>query len=183
MDEYSAKLVAIFQNVNEWLKFAETKNAVLLAFAGAGITATISRLATASKIPTFLQVGLLVITSLLCICALICSISFLPRINLERVLWAQTRPTRNLKHPIKNTDNFYFFGDLKKYNSTQLLDALNQYYFENKLTKPYKKEYEDLASQISINAQIAFLKLKLFTYALYSLIVAIIAILFFILLA
>jgi hypothetical protein len=99
------------------------------------------------------------------------------------VLWAQTRPTRNLKHPIKNTDNFYFFGDLKKYNSTQLLDALNQYYFENKLTKPYKKEYEDLASQISINAQIAFLKLKLFTYALYSLIVAIIAILFFILLA
>lgn len=177
MDEVSAKLAAIFQNVNEWLKFAETKNAVLLAFAGAGITATITLIATASKIPTSLQIGLLITTSLLCICALMCSLSFLPRTNLDRLLWAQTRPTRNLKFPIKNTDNFYYFGHLQKYNSTELLDALNQNYFEGKVTKPYKKEYEDLANQISINAEITFLKLKLFTYALYSLIVAILAIL------
>ncbi|AFZ25436.1 hypothetical protein Cylst_3281 [Cylindrospermum stagnale PCC 7417] len=47
MDEVFPTLTAIFQNVNEWLKFAEAKNGILLAFSGAGITATITLLATA----------------------------------------------------------------------------------------------------------------------------------------
>lgn len=176
MDEVSSKLLVIFQNVNEWLRFAEAKNAVLLAFAGAGITATVTLLATAHNLPNSLQFGLLVTTSLLCVCALICSLSFLPKTNLERLLWIRSKPFKNTGVLSKDTDNFYYFGHLQKYNSKELLDALSQYYFDNKLTMPYKKEYEDLASQITINSKITFLKFKVFTYALYVLIISIIGI-------
>ena len=176
MDEVSSKLLVIFQNVNEWLRFAEAKNAVLLAFTGAGITATVTLLATVQYFPNSLRVGLLVTSFLLCVCALVCSLSFLPKTNLERLLWVRTKPLKNAGVLSKDTDNFYYFGHLRKYNSTELLDALSQYYFDNNLKLPYKKEYEDIASQITINSEIAFLKFKVFTYALYVLIVSIIVI-------
>ncbi|MBD2527699.1 hypothetical protein [Nostoc sp. FACHB-133] len=38
MDEVSSKLLEIFKNINEWLKFAEAKNGILLAFSGAALT-------------------------------------------------------------------------------------------------------------------------------------------------
>lgn len=176
MDEVSSKLLVIFQNVNEWLRFAEAKNGILLAFAGAGITAAVTLLATAQKLSNSLQVGLIVTTSLLCICALICSFSFLPKTNLERLLWARNKPFKTSGVLSKDTDNFYYFGHLQKYNSTGLLDALSQHYFDSKLTIPYRKEYEDIASQITINAGITFLKFKIFTYGVYVLIISILII-------
>ncbi|MBH8566669.1 hypothetical protein I8748_31720 [Nostoc sp. CENA67] len=176
MDEVSSKLLVIFQNVNEWLRFAEAKNAVLLAFAGAGMTATITLLATAQNLPNSLRVGLLLTTSLLCICAFLCSLSFLPKTNLERLLLVQTKQAKNSNIQLNNTDNFYYFGHLYKYNPTQLLDMLNKHYFEEKLSIRYKKEYKDIASQITINSEITFIKFQIFTYALYSLIASIIVI-------
>ncbi|MEH2405180.1 hypothetical protein [Nostoc sp.] len=176
MDEVSPKLIAIFQNVNEWLKFAEAKNGILLAFSGAGITATITLLATAQNIPKSLNFGLLLTTILLCICSLICSLSFLPKINLEHLFWLRTRPLKNSSFLKKDTDNFYYFGHLQKYSSTELLDALNKHYFEDRINTPYKKEYEDIAGQITINAEIAFLKFQVFTYAIYILIASILII-------
>ncbi|MEH1971695.1 MAG: hypothetical protein V7L02_00450 [Nostoc sp.] len=176
MDEVSSKLTAIFQNVNEWLKFAEAKNGILLAFSGAGITAIITLLSTAQNLPQSLNFGLLLTTILLCICSLICSLSFLPKINLERLLWLQTKPPKSSNFIRKDTDNFYYFGHLQKYNSTELLDALNKHYFEGTINKPYKKEYEDIAGQITINSEIAFLKFQVFTYAIYILIASILVI-------
>ncbi|MBD2511818.1 hypothetical protein H6G91_32035 [Nostoc muscorum FACHB-395] len=173
MDEVSSTLRAIFQNVNEWLKFAEAKNGILLAFSGAGITATITILATAQSIPQSLKIGLLLTTTLLCICSLICSLSFLPKTNLERIVWLRTRPNKNANYAKKDTDNFWFFGHLQKYNAIELLEVLNKYYFTNKLNLPYKKEHEDIAAQITINAEIAFLKFQVFTYAVYVLIASI----------
>lgn len=174
MNDISARLTTIFQNVNEWLKFAEAKNAVLFAFSGAGITAIISLLATAQELLNSLKIGLVLATSLLCIGILLCSFSFLPKTNLERLLQIRNKASRNSSHHQK--DNFYYFGDLRKYSSTELLDALNSYYFESQVTQPYKKEWQDLATQITINAEITFLKLKLFTYALWCLIIAILAV-------
>jgi hypothetical protein len=135
MDEVSSKLLVIFQNVNEWLRFAEAKNGILLAFSGAGVTATVTVLATAENIPRSLLIGLLITTSLFCVCALVCSLSFLPKTNLERLLWLQSRP-KNSNILVKDTDNLYFYGDLQKYDPTKLLNALNQHYFENKINTP-----------------------------------------------
>jgi hypothetical protein len=172
MDEVSTKLLAIFQNVNEWLKFAEAKNGVLLAFSGAAITATITLLVTAQNIPNSLNLGLLLTTILLCICSLICSLSFLPKTNLEDLLWLRDRRNKkpNSQDPIK--DNFWYFGHLQKYKPDELLAALNEPYFNSNLDiakladKKEYKEYKDIAAQITINAEIAFLKFEVFTYAI-----------------
>jgi hypothetical protein len=172
MDDVSSKLIAIFQNVNDWLKFAEAKNGILLAFSGAAITATITILSAAQNLPNSLKIGLLLTTILLSICALVCSLSFLPKTNLERVLGLR----RNLNPTNPDKDNFWFFGHLQKYKPIELLDALNNHYFDSKLNTPYKKEYQDIAAQITINAEIAFLKFRVFTYALYFLIASIVVI-------
>lgn len=174
MNDISAKLTTIFQNVNEWLKFAEAKNAVLLAFSGAGVTALMNLLTTTQKLLNSIHIGLVLAISLLCMCVLLCSFSFLPKTNLKRILQVRNKASRNSNH--KPTDNFYYFEDLQKYSSTKLLDALNSLYFERKVYPPYKKEWEDLATQITVNAEITFLKLKLFTYALWCLIIAILAV-------
>lgn len=180
-NEVYTKLIAIFQNVNEWLKFAEAKNAVLLAFSGAGVTATITLLATVQNLPNSLSVGLLITTSLLCICALLCSYSFFPKTDLERILSKNKRTSENPNLKKTYKDNLYYFGDLQKYSSTELLNALNIFYFQGKLGSSdinprYDREWEDLATQITVNAKITCRKLKLFSYALLALIVAILAI-------
>ncbi|MFN7381985.1 MAG: hypothetical protein ACK5RY_07660 [Dolichospermum sp.] len=182
MDEVSTKLLAIFQNVNEWLKFAEAKNGVLLAFSGAAITATITLLATAQNIPNSLNFGLLLTTILLCICALICSLSFLPKTNLDDLLWLRDRRNKksNSQDPIE--DNFWYFGHLQKYKPDELLEVLNKPYFNSKLDiakladKKEYKEYKDIAAQITINAEIAFLKFEVFKYAIKVLIASILII-------
>jgi hypothetical protein len=182
MDEVSTKLLAIFQNVNEWLKFAEAKNGVLLAFSGAAITATITLLATAQNIPNSLNFGLLLTTILLCICALICSLSFLPKTNLDDLLWLRDRRNKksNSQDPIE--DNFWYFGHLQKYKPDELLEGLNKPYFNSKLDiakladKKEYKEYKDIAAQITINAEIAFLKFEVFKYAIKVLIASILTI-------
>jgi len=48
--DLTTKLISIFQIVNDWLKFAEAKNAVLLAFSGAEITAIITYLSTSDTL-------------------------------------------------------------------------------------------------------------------------------------
>ena len=174
MDVLPEKLFVIFQNVNEWLKFAEAKNAVLLAFAGTGMTVTVTLLATMQSLPNSLKMALIVTTSLLCACSFLCGLSFLPTTNLERVLWLRSKKFQaNTPMP---SDNLYYFGHLRKYSSNQLLDSINQNYLSNKVSQPYGKESQDLAAQITVNAEIAFRKYQLFTYATYCLVTSIIII-------
>ena len=174
MSEFSAKLIAIFQNVNDWLKFAEAKNAALLAFSGTAMTAMLTVLVTAQYLPNALKIGLLIAVGLLNICTLLCAVSFLPKVNLEKLLWLGNKPYK--KSNPTSTDNLYYFGDLKKYSSIELLDSLNKYYFNNLITSPYSKEVHDLAVQISINSNITSTKFYLFTYALYFLIGSIVCV-------
>jgi Family of unknown function (DUF5706) len=174
MDAFSEKLLVIFHNVNEWLKFAEAKNAVLLAFSGTAMAATLTALTTGQGMPTAFRWGLSLATGLLCIAALLSSISFLPKTALEKILWQKGRPSGRIMP--QTTDNFYYFGDLRKYKIVELLDSLNTQYFSQSIQKPYSKEHEDLASQITVNSEIAFLKYRFFTYALYCLISSILAI-------
>jgi hypothetical protein len=181
MDILSKKLSRIFQNVNDWLKFAEAKNAVLLAFSGAGITATLTVLVSSDKLPNSLQRGFIVVTILLCICALFCTISFLPKTNLDKILSIQSNWFQS-EQP-QPEDNLYFFGHLRKYKTLQLLDRLDACYLDNATPKPYSKEAQDLALQVIINSEVAFEKFQVFTCAIYTLIVAILFIPLFVLIS
>jgi hypothetical protein len=174
-DEVVGKLLVIFQNVNEWLKFAEAKNAALLAFSGAGMTATLTVLATGQNVPKSIQVGILLSTISLGVCTLICAMSFLPKTDLEKLLWARNRPSNRLA-PQPATDNLYFYGDLRKYGNSELLEALARNYCNVRIASPYEREYLDLATQILINSDIAFSKLIFFRKGVHSLIIAILSI-------
>jgi hypothetical protein len=174
--EITEKLLSILQIVNDWLKFAEAKNAVLLAFCGAAITTTITYLNAATTVPNSLKIGLLISIFLLCVSLLICSLSFLPKTDMEYFTRLRKRPNRNSQSLLKSTDNFYFFNNLRKYDSDNLLEAMNEFYFEDKLPKPYKKEDLDIASQITINSEIASTKFAFFRIALWLLILSILTI-------
>jgi hypothetical protein len=62
-------------------------------------------------------------------------------------------------------------------DSDNLLEAINKFYFEDKIPTPHKKEDLDLASQITINSEIASTKFAFFRIALWLLILAILAVL------
>jgi hypothetical protein len=173
MDDLTAKLLVIFQNVNDWLKFAEAKNAALFAFSATGLAAPVTLLATVQNLPNSLKLGLIATASLLCICALLCAWSFLPKTNLEKLIWLKAKPSQALVANLN--DNLYYFGHLQKYSSDSLLNAISQNYLGNKFSPPYPKEAQDLASQITINSAIAFRKYKLFTYSAYCLVASITA--------
>ncbi|NJK53198.1 MAG: hypothetical protein HC849_16920 [Oscillatoriales cyanobacterium RU_3_3] len=168
MVELSEKLTVIFHNVNDWLKYAEAKNAILLAFAGAGLTANVTLLTVAQNLPASLRFGLIISTSLLCLCAFLCSLSFLPKTDLEKILWIRTSPSRRLALQ-SNDDNFYYFGHLRKYTPDELLGAINKLYLGDIIQLPYEKECRDIAAQITVNSEIAFLKFRFFTYSSYLL--------------
>lgn len=174
--EITEKLLSILQIINDWLKFAEAKNAVLLAFCGAGITTIVTYVNIATNIPNSLRTGLLISISLLCFSSLICSISFLPKTDIEHFVWLRKKPARQSKSSLKDSDNFYFFNNLKKYDPTDLLDSMNRLYFEDKVQKPYRKEDLDVANQITINSDIASIKFMFFRIALWSLILSILVV-------
>ncbi|MEO0969944.1 MAG: hypothetical protein AAFX80_16840 [Cyanobacteria bacterium J06639_18] len=175
MDEFCSKLQKILEDVHRSQKFAELKNGILLSFSGAGITGIIDILTEGNNISEALRFGLSLTAIMLCMSSAICSLSFIPKINVERILWLRTRPSKKLKY-LKDTDNFYYFGHLQKYNSFELLEALNTHYFEGKINPSYKKEYRDIAEQIVINSEITFRKFQIFTYAIYFLILSILVI-------
>ncbi|MFN7502779.1 MAG: hypothetical protein ACK5QV_18370, partial [Dolichospermum sp.] len=68
------------------------------------------------------------------------------------------------------------------YKPDELLEVLNKPYFNSKLDiakladKKEYKEYKDIAAQITINAEIAFLKFEVFKYAIKVLIASILII-------
>lgn len=174
--ELTDKLYKIFQNVNEWLKYAEAKNAILLAFCGAGIAASLTYLSAASNIPKSLHIGFITTASFLCFCSLVCSLSFLPKTNLEYIVWKRSKPKVNHKLKINDNDNFYYYGHLFKYQPIELINAFNRLYFEGKIKNIQKKEFFDLSNQIIVNSEIAYLKFKIFAFALYLLILSIFSI-------
>ncbi|MEH1888227.1 MAG: Pycsar system effector family protein [Nostoc sp.] len=173
MNEMTNKLMTILLMVNDWLKFAEAKNNNLLGFSGIGITVTITYLSAVPKIPISIQVGILVTAFLLSICALICSLSFLPKTDLEVIVWKKKKPGRQSKGQPSDNDNFHFFGHLYKYQEHELLDSLNRLYFGNTIPDFDKKEHQDLANQITVNSEITYLKFQIFSWALYFLIASI----------
>jgi len=173
MNDITPKLLTILQMVNEWLRFGEAKNGILFGFSGAGITATITYLSAAPKNSMSIQIGVLITTFLLCVCALVCALSFLPRTNLEYLVWRKSEPRRKLKSKQDDNGNFYYFGHLLNYQADELLEALNRLYFEGNVKNIKQKEYLDIANQIVINSEIAYLKYRLFLVALYLLILAI----------
>jgi len=148
--ELDKKLDTIFKNINDWLKFAEQKNAALLVL-NVGLIWGVSRV-----IPKGIELGNLNYGlniggyTCLIISAIACVISFMPVLN---DCWFSHGER-------KNSDNSLYFGDIAKYEAKSYLKLVI-----SKLPTSGVKHCEldlDYANQITNNAKITITKYKWF---------------------
>ncbi|MFT6987886.1 MAG: hypothetical protein ACJAT7_003751 [Psychromonas sp.] len=154
MDEnFADKLDGIFKIINEWLKFAEQKNAALLIL-NCGLTWGIARVLAKqenlSSIANCLNsFGYMFIIA----SAITCLISFIPILEIP---WFKVGGKNN-------SDNCVFFGHIAKYTNREYLTLLSK---KLGAVRQNFNDFElDVASQIVTNSEIALNKYKQFTFS------------------
>ncbi|WP_066377494.1 hypothetical protein [Anabaena sp. CA = ATCC 33047] len=158
------KLLIIFALINDWLKYAEAKNALIIAFCGASITAIITYLSAVNTIIVSIELSMKLSLVFFGFSSVFAIISFLPKTDSDTYFWKLFHKSKNMI-PDTSKDSFYFFGHLRKYvelknkqpNPDKLLDAITQYYLhQNPIS--YTKEARDICIQIINNSDITLQK-------------------------
>jgi hypothetical protein len=150
-----ARLQYVLGIVSEHLKFAEAKNAAILAANAATVIGLLQIYAGAVDpglgMTAYLGAAV-VFSSLSGICALL---SFLPQTHIPWLV-RFGRP--------KASDSLLFFGDIQRYSPQGYLDAIRQACPSEEPSMPLEIKY---AQQIVINARIAARKFTYFRYAIW----------------
>jgi len=151
-------LKEIFDNTNNWLKFAEAKHAVLIGFLGAGLWGILNLVEYPCSWNIFFKIYLIWSVSMFVISSIISLISFFP------ILY----PLRRTKVSNKKNLNPIYFKDLASMEPKELINQmnLNNYASGNINLK--------LAEQIIINSRIALYKHKLFIVAMWFILLGLI---------
>jgi len=150
------RLKYILTQVNDWLKFAEAKNAALLAVNSALIFGTISILNEKCFFPIWLLIYLYIALVVVIIATAICLISFIPNTKI---------PLISSKMNLLKGGNPIYYGDIAEHNVDSYLESLYQSTgLEFKGIKDIEKKY---AEQIICNSRIAVKKFRLFSTALW----------------
>ena len=154
-EDYYLKLEGIFKNVNEWLRFAEQKNAALLLLNGGMIWGVTRVLRSLDLVPEMAYWLNLIGYLLVAISTLICIISFLPILQQRWFKPEKTYPS----------DNCLYFAHSAKYDAKgYLLLVAKKLGYAKEKTKFTDFEI-DLSKQIVTNSEIAFDKYKRFQLA------------------
>ncbi|CAM4034567.1 Pycsar system effector family protein [Gillisia hiemivivida] len=150
------ELLQIFSNINDWLRFAEAKNAMIIAFNGASIYGIV-------KLPflnNFTEMGFLQIYSIGIILMLIISstialLSFVPNLHfLKGSTYLELKDV-----------NLLFYQHLKQLESKKLKKLLCEK--AGVKESDFTKLDDDLISQIKYNATIASRKYHHFSVAVW----------------
>jgi hypothetical protein len=164
-----------FSLINDWLKYAEAKNAGLIGFNLASIYGIMStNIIENEKYKAI--VGLVLV--LLCLSSILCLYSILPVLNK----WFRFYKKMSLEEfKIKGANsNLLFFGDLASLSSKQYIEL-----FEQKHSVQLTLSEKDFANQITNNSEIALQKFEIFvragwlTFISFFLLVILMSILFF----
>lgn len=146
-----------FNNINEWLKFAEAKNAGLLALNAASVIGILQADgAFNSNIKVF--EGIIII--LFCTSTCICFYTVLPVLNKWFRFYKKLDNNEFNNAVTSDSLNALYFGDITKLSSEQFI-SLFEHKHSIKLTTPEK----DFGNQITNNAEISWQKYKLFSIA------------------
>jgi hypothetical protein len=142
------QLKDIFSNINDWLKFAETKTATLLAGNGMIIFGLFRIFKDSNEIHNAYISTAIILLSLSIFTNLL---SLIPSLKVPFLL---------LNKDTKKNDNLLYFLDIAKYETNNYLKKLN-----NSIEKftDFEKYY---AEQIIINSKIALMKYRLFKIAI-----------------
>lgn len=147
--EAEAELKEIFQNTNSWLQFAEAKNAALIAFN----TAILSAILDTLDMDILRAItALFLITSTFC-----CLISFKPRKHVTKCLGNKT-----------DTDNILFYQDIAKYMEREYLKKFHEDYYEGIPLQCMQnsKRIKYYIQEITCNSKITVMKYKCFNMGL-----------------
>ena len=161
MDTMKKELREIFNNINDWLKFAEAKNFGLLSL----IVASVFGFTQMSiKLESIVRnTGAYIFLPLSILGCLSCLTSLIPILN-------KIEKGTNVKGFIDRLSNFidkegvitniHFFGHLKDLNETEFESEMQTKYGQRFISFT---EYEkDLVTQILYNSRIAYIKYQLF---------------------
>lgn len=158
---HEEQLYRIFNNVNDWLKFAEAKNAMLIAFNSAsiyGIAQTLNL--DCVKGTKFIEGYLIVVIILLIFSTITSLISFAPKLKI--ISGGYYAPS--------NIPNVLFFEYLKTKSNTEIIQEVTG--VSATIEVPYTRIELDVAEQIKQNSIIASVKYSYFTIAVWITIVA-----------
>jgi hypothetical protein len=150
------RLHHILSLVNEWLKFAEGKNAAL--FAGdLGLMFGITNFIRSNDdLHCVIKLYLLAALAFIFFGTACCLLSFVPRTKIP-FLKQKRNPRR--KH------NFLFYGDISQYDADKYIEAL--YRICDKDIKEITSIERNYAEQIVVNSRIAMTKYGWFNIAVY----------------
>jgi hypothetical protein len=156
-DAYVQMLTSNLQRALDFLKFAEAKNAALLALASAWIGVGLN-LECSGKPLTSGFIITIPIALLCALCAgLLAMVSLLPRLQLPSFLGGQ----RAGPHP----PNLLYFGDIIALPIKTLEKDMPARYLST--GQGYRDEYvHDLTVQLSVNSEITMRKLRLFNWGM-----------------
>lgn len=175
--KHEEQLRSIFNNVNEWLKFAEAKNLGLLTLVAAidfGFTQI--SFSEESDIKTIGCYVFLPITFFSFFFSLLSVFPILSKIEKGYLVKSLITKLSNLIDEEKSFENIHYFGYLRT-----LEEATFETKFLNKVnsTEAFIQYEKELSSQILYNSRIAWLKYQLFKIGafifLFALILSIIA--------
>ena len=143
----------VLAQVNEWLKFGEAKNGVLLVANVALLVGLWQSASLPAIFGVYSELYFAVLQCLLAIGAVAAAFSFVPATEIPR-LKPRGRP--------ESTDSLVFFGHLAKYTGQHLLTAYER---KGLLQSPRQPLDDQLADQIVLNSRIAGWKFLCFKWA------------------
>jgi Family of unknown function (DUF5706) len=153
-EAYEKALVTSLARVIDLVKFAEAKNAALLAFTSAWTVAAANLMARESVSPLAFINVLPVSGSLFLIAALIALYSILPRVKLADFFKGEQRISRDL--------NLLFYGDISEVDIMNYPERLRARYLPDEKQSATDQYLSDLSCQIHVNSTIANRKYSLF---------------------
>jgi len=139
--------------VNDWIKFAEAKNAANVAFCSAGIFAMSRMILSAESLHKLLLIYMCFVISLLVVSSALSLLSFIPQLKTP---WVHIGNR-------DNNDNVLYFGHACKYSANVYLDKI--YFGKAENSEKYNLELL-YAEQIVINSRVALIKFKQFDMAI-----------------
>lgn len=146
------RLHKVFANVNDWLKLAETKNAMLIAFNGASIYGIAKTLDHGYVENELLLLGFYIALVFLVFSTVVSLCSFIPRVKI----------LTGGRFSATSVRNVHFFEYLKTKSNIDII---------KEVTETNNDEYPiyelDLAEQIKQNSIIASRKYEYFTIAVW----------------
>jgi hypothetical protein len=159
-DTLAPRLDGLLKSVNDWLKFAETKNVGIVGLASGGLSVLLVAVGFLTDDDILHPLaGMLLLTggAALAISLLVGVWSFLPATSMPHWMRLPSEPPRP-------DDNLFYFGHLSRYDPASLVAAIAERY-ERAPDLPVTALHTDLAAQIVVNARITMQKLRLFRWS------------------